>query len=93
MVCKGKAWHAVDVPLAVSGLKNGWLSPMKEQQVNGLLAALEAQTQAQLAQTAAINRLAESNEALVAVIYQSVVDDDSDDGLSTQTYLSGKPRR
>ena len=65
---------------------------MKEQQVNALLTALEAQTQAQLAQTAAINRLAESNEALVAVIYQSVVDDDSDDGLSSQTYLSGNPR-
>ncbi len=65
---------------------------MKEQQVSALLAALEAQTKAQLAQTAAINRLAESNEALVAVIYQSVVDDVSDDGLSPQTYLSGKPR-
>lgn len=65
---------------------------MKEQQVNALLAALEAQTQAQLVQTAAINRLAESNETLVAVIYQSVVDDDINDGLSPQTYLSGNPR-
>ncbi len=65
---------------------------MKEQQVSALLTALEEQTKAQLAQTAAINRLAESNEALVAVIYQSVVDDVSDDGLSQQTYLSGKPR-
>lgn len=65
---------------------------MKEQQVNALLAALEAQTQAQLVQTAAINRLAESNETLVAVIYQSVVDDDINDGLTPQTYLSGNPR-
>ncbi|MCZ7839706.1 hypothetical protein LRB91_12870 [Leclercia adecarboxylata] len=65
---------------------------MSEQQVSELIAALKAQTKAQIDQTAAINRLAESNEAMAAVIYQSVVDDESDEGLSPQTYLSGKPR-
>ncbi|MDW2745142.1 hypothetical protein [Atlantibacter subterraneus] len=65
---------------------------MNEQQVNELLKALEAQAKAQLEQTAAIKRLAESNEALVAVIYQSMVDDEGDDGVMPQTYLSGKPR-
>ncbi|WP_313073054.1 hypothetical protein [Atlantibacter hermannii] len=65
---------------------------MNEQQVNELLKALEAQTKAQMEQTAAINRLAESNEALVAVIYQSMVDDEGDDRVMPQTYLSGKPR-
>lgn len=65
---------------------------MSEQQVSELMAALKAQTKAQMDHTAAINRLAESNEALVAVIYQSMVDDDVDEGLSPQTYLSGKPR-
>lgn len=58
---------------------------MNEQQVNQLLAAMAAQT-------AAMNRLAESNEALVAVIYQSMADDDIEANLPAQTYLSGKPR-
>ena len=65
---------------------------MNEQQVNELLNALEAQTKAQMEQAAAINRLAESNEALVAVIYQSMVDEEGDDGVMPQTYLSGKLR-
>jgi len=65
---------------------------MSEQQVSELIAALKAQTKAQIDQTAAINRLAESNEAMAAVIYQSVVDDESDEGLLPQTYLNGKPR-
>lgn len=65
---------------------------MNEQQVNELLKALESQTRAQQAQTDAINRLAESNEALVAVIYQSMVDNDINGDLPPQTYLSGKPR-
>lgn len=64
---------------------------MNEQQVNELLKALESQTKAQKDQTAAINRLAESNEALAAVISQSMVSDE-DDGLPPQTYLSDKPR-
>lgn len=65
---------------------------MKEQEVNELLKALKAQTKAQMEQTAAINRLAESNEALVAVIYQSMVENEGDDGVMPQTYLSGKRR-
>lgn len=65
---------------------------MNEQQVSELLKALESQTKAQQAHTEAINRLAESNEALVAVIYQSMVDDDIGGDLPPQTYLSGKPR-
>lgn len=65
---------------------------MNEQQVNELLNALKAQTKAQTEQAAAINRLAESNETLVAVIYQSMVDDEGDGEVMPQTYLSGKPR-
>lgn len=60
---------------------------MNEQQVNGLLAAMAAQT-------AAMTRLAESNEALVAVIYQSMVEEIETTTLDSpaHTYLSGKPR-
>lgn len=58
---------------------------MNEQQVSQLLAAMAAQT-------AAMNRLAESNEALTAVIYQSMVVEESDTELPQHTYLSGKPR-
>lgn len=41
---------------------------MNEQQVNVLIATLQAETQAKQEQTAAITRLAESNESLVAVL-------------------------
>jgi len=41
-------------------------------------------------QTAAINRLAESNESLVAVIYDSFLSEDDDH--PAQIYLNGKPR-
>ncbi|WP_312995649.1 hypothetical protein [Leclercia sp.] len=58
---------------------------MNEQQVNQLLSAMAAQT-------AAMNRLAESNEALTAVIYQSMVVEESEVELPQHTYLSGKPR-
>ncbi|MDE9584612.1 hypothetical protein [Citrobacter braakii] len=58
---------------------------MNEQQVSQLLAAMAAQT-------AAMNRLAESNETLTAVIYQSMVVEESDTELPQHTYLSGKPR-
>ncbi|WP_285131463.1 hypothetical protein [Leclercia adecarboxylata] len=58
---------------------------MNEQQVSQLLAAMAAQT-------AAMNRLAESNEALSAVIYQSMVVEESDAELPQHTYLSGNPR-
>ena len=54
--------------------------------MNQLLAAMAAQT-------AAMNRLAESNEALTAVIYQSMVVEESEAELPQHTYLSGKPRR
>jgi len=58
---------------------------MNEQQVSQLLAAMAAQT-------VAMNRLAESNEALTAVIYQSMVVEESDAELPQHAYLSGKPR-
>jgi len=60
---------------------------MNEQQVNDLLAAMAAQS-------AAMTRLAESNEALVAVIYQSMVEEIETTTLDSpvHTYLSGKPR-
>ncbi len=58
---------------------------MNEQQVKELLTAMAAQT-------AAMNRLTESNEALAAVIYQSMVAEESDAELPQHTYLSGKPR-
>ncbi|EFB9682523.1 hypothetical protein [Leclercia adecarboxylata] len=58
---------------------------MNEQQVNQLLTAMADQT-------AAMNRLAESNEALTAVIYQSIVAEEGEAELPQHTYLSGKPR-
>ncbi|EKT1122214.1 hypothetical protein AB9L77_04005 [Escherichia coli] len=60
---------------------------MNEQQVKNLLAAMTAQTNA-------MNRLAESNEALVALLYQSLADDIETTTLDSPvpTYLSGKPR-
>lgn len=64
---------------------------MNEQQVNALVAALSEQTAAQREQTAAINRLAESNEALCDVIIQSLADE-LEEPVERQTYLSGKPR-
>lgn len=42
-----------------------------------------------MAQTEAINRLAESNESLVAIIYNSLMEDEQ---IGHQTYLNGKPR-
>lgn len=64
---------------------------MNEQQVSELLKAMAAQAQAMTDQTAAINRLAESNESLAAVLYQSYADEVQDE-LPAQTYLSGKPK-
>ena len=61
---------------------------MNEQLVNALIAALREQTTAQREQTEAINRLAESN---VALIIQSLAGD-LDEAPEQQTYLSGKPR-
>lgn len=67
---------------------------MKEQLVNDLLTAVKAQTIAQTEQTKAINRLAESNEALVAIICQAMGEESEIASLepSSQNYLSGKPQ-
>ncbi|MDF7648096.1 hypothetical protein PUG42_05990 [Erwiniaceae bacterium L1_54_3] len=64
---------------------------MNEQQVSELLKVMAAQTQVMADQTAAINRLAESNESLAAVFYQSYADEVQDE-LPVQKYLSGKPK-
>lgn len=64
---------------------------MNEQQVNQLIEALTAETAAKREQTAAISRLAESNEALVAMLCQSFGEDGQED-LPSNTYLSGKPK-
>lgn len=64
---------------------------MNEQQVNQLIEALTAETAAKREQTAAISRLAESNEALVAMLCQSFGEDEPED-LPSNTYLSGKPK-
>ncbi|HGH5394193.1 TPA: hypothetical protein ACJI3N_000667 [Raoultella planticola] len=65
---------------------------MNEQQVNALIAALSEQTAAQIEQTEAINRLAESNMALCDVIIQSLAGEE-DSLAEPQTYLSGKSVR
>lgn len=67
---------------------------MNEQQVNALLEAMQKQTQAQNEQTVALNRLAESNESLAAVLYQTFAEEievNSPDS-PMPTYLSGKVR-
>ena len=64
---------------------------MNEQQVSELLMAMAEQTRAQQEQTAAINRLAESNETLAAILYQSLADE-LEENLPQSTYLSGKPK-
>ena len=67
---------------------------MNEQQVNALLEAMQKQTQAQNEQTVALNRLAESNESLAAVLYQTFAEEievNSPDS-PVPTYLSGKVR-
>lgn len=43
------------------------------------------------AQSQAINRMAESNETLAALIYQSLADE-GDEDVTQATYLSGKPK-
>jgi hypothetical protein len=65
---------------------------MNEQLVNELIAALKAETQAKMAQTEAINHLAESNEALCAVIIESLAEDEPDAKEKPGNYLSGKVR-
>ncbi|HEJ7889810.1 TPA: hypothetical protein SMI07_001822 [Serratia liquefaciens] len=48
---------------------------MNEQQVIALIAVLQAETQAKQEQTAALTRLAESNESLVAVLVDAFSSD------------------
>ena len=64
---------------------------MNDQQVSELLKALAAQEKAITYQTAAISRLAESNESLAAVLYQSFADEVQEE-MPVATYLSGKPK-
>lgn len=67
---------------------------MNEQQVSVLLEAMQKQTQAQIEQTAALHRLAESNESLAAVLYQTFAEEIEITTLESPvpTYLSGKVR-
>lgn len=67
---------------------------MNEQQVSDLLTAMAEQTKVQSEQTKAMIRLAESNEALAAVMYQAFADEinEASAAESSPTYLSGKPR-
>lgn len=70
---------------------------MIEQQVKELIAALREQTAAQMEQTNAINRLADSNVALCDLIIHSMAEDEiiettTLDDLKPQ-YLSQKARR
>lgn len=60
---------------------------MNEQQVNDLIAALQAETQAKQEQTAALTRLAESNESLVAVLADAF---SSDADLIETTAVDGQ---
>lgn len=65
---------------------------MNEQQVSELLKAIAAQTKAMNDQTLAISRLAESNESLIGVLYQSFADEVQDE-MPSASYLSGKSKR
>ncbi|MDY7607975.1 hypothetical protein ACGEDE_19615 [Serratia marcescens] len=67
---------------------------MNEQLVNALIAALQEETKAKQEQTAALTRLAESNESLVAVLVDAFSNEigdvdiiKNDDG---QNYLSNR---
>ena len=67
---------------------------MKEQQVNELIAALQEETKAKQEQTAALTRLAESNESLVAVLVDAFSNDMGDVDIikndESQNYLSNR---
>ncbi len=69
---------------------------MNEQQVNELISALREQTEAQRAQTDAINRLVDSNVSLCDVIIQSLAEGDGGEITSLSDlkpqYLSQKAR-
>ncbi|MFJ3266743.1 hypothetical protein [Serratia liquefaciens] len=63
---------------------------MKEQQVSALIAALQAETQAKQEQTAALTRLAESNESLVAVLADAFSSEE--DHIVTTTIDDQRPQ-
>ncbi|HAT5009671.1 TPA: hypothetical protein I9774_000527 [Serratia marcescens] len=67
---------------------------MNEQQVNTLIAALQEETKAKQEQTAALTRLAESNESLVAVLVDAFSNDMGDVDIikndDSQNYLSNR---
>lgn len=67
---------------------------MKEQQVNALIAALQEEMKAKQEQTAALTRLAESNESLVAVLVDAFSNDMGDVDIikndDSQNYLSNR---
>jgi len=67
---------------------------MNEQQVSQLLAAMAAQTKALNEQTAAITRLAESNEELSSLILRDLAGDIETTTIDSPhpTYLSTRPR-
>lgn len=66
-------------------------SPLKTP-TETLVESLQQVAEGMKEQTAAINRLAESNETLTAMIYQFVAGEDDDPDMSHATYLSGQPR-
>ncbi|HGM7113309.1 TPA: hypothetical protein ACKQEX_002098 [Serratia marcescens] len=67
---------------------------MNEQQVNALIAALQEEAKAKQEQTAALTRLAESNESLVAVLVDAFSNDMGDVDIikndESQNYLSNR---
>lgn len=67
---------------------------MNEQLVNALIIALQAETHAKKEQTAALTRLAESNESLVAVLVDAFSNDMGDVDIikndESQNYLSNR---
>jgi hypothetical protein len=64
---------------------------MKEQQVNDLIAMMARDVTARAEQTAAILRLAESNEALVATIMETLSDGEPDEtDTPAPPYLSAR---
>lgn len=66
-------------------------SPLKTP-TETLVESLQQVAEGMKEQTASINRLAESNETLAAMIYQFVAGEDDDPDMPHATYLSGQPR-
>lgn len=68
---------------------NASLETLKKTPNEMLVESLHQVAEGMKKQTEAINRLAESNESLAAVLYQSYADEVQDE-LPPSTYLSGK---